>query len=487
MLKYVNFGIVENLRVWMKLSVGFGLILVLTTAVGYVGWSGLTGTATIVEKADDANRLIKQSLNARLEQKNFMAERDDAYAEKVAAVIAEIDEAAVGLETKMKDARDKADVLAAKGAASKYHQSFQNWVTMSKQQDLQYKNMLTKANEAIQQSESLRADQKTQLARAQTEGAAFVADKLYKADSANRLIMNAANARLAQKNYMAELDQKYADEEDRHVKEIVGLCDELIVAMKQQTNKDQVTAAKQAGLSYDRNFKTWVELAQQKSVLDSQMNKNAATFMEEVVKLSDDQKTKLQEEIAQDSKGSDELSERAWKSKVADAVRIRANNCRQYQRDYKITGDEQFGKQLDQAVADIERDTQELVTKFNQQANKDQATAVAAAARQYQSRFQEWVECEGKQKAVYQALVKNAGEFVANCEALGADQKDQLKTAQTENAALIADKLRKADSAGRVLEFLSSARLAQKNFMAEKAPKYVEAFDTEVCCDLFAM
>ena len=480
MLKYVNFGTITDLKVWMKLSVGFGLILVLTTAVGYVGWSGLADTATIVEKADDANRLIKQSLNARLEQKNFMAERDDAYAEKVATVIAEIDEAAVGLEAKMKDARDKADVLAARNAASKYHQSFQNWVTMSKQQDLQYKNMLTKANEAIQQSESLRADQKTQLAKAQSDGDAFVADKLYKADSANRLIENAANARLAQKNYMAELDQKYADEEDRYVKEIVGLCDELIAAMKQQANKDQVTAAKRAGLSYDKNFKTWVELAQQKSALDSRMNKNAATFMEEVVKLSDDQKAKLQEEIEQDSKGSDQLAERAWKSKVSDAVRIRANNCRQYQRDYKITGDEQFGKQLDRAVADIEQDTQSLVTKFMQQDNKNQANAVAVAARQYQSRFHEWIACEQKQKIVYQALVKNAGEFVTNCEALRADQKAQLKSAQTENAALMADKLWKADSAGRVLEFLSNARLAQKNFMAEKAPKYVEAFDIEV-------
>ena len=119
--------------------------------------------------------------------------------------------------------------------------SFQNWVSMSKQQDLQYKNMLTKANEAIKQSESLRADQKSQLAQKQEEGTAFVADKLYKADSANQLIEKASNARLAQKNYMAELDQKYADEESKTMQEIIGLCDELIAAMKEQTNKDQVS------------------------------------------------------------------------------------------------------------------------------------------------------------------------------------------------------------------------------------------------------
>lgn len=150
--------------------------------------------------------------------------------------------------------------------------------------------MLTKANEAIKQSESLRADQKTQLAKVQVDGAALVADKLYKADSANRLIKQAANARLAQKNYMTELDQKYADEEDKYMKEVIGLCDELLAAMKQQVNKDQVTAAKQAGESYDKNFKAWVEIAQQKAGLAEQMDKNATTFMEEVVRLSDDQR-----------------------------------------------------------------------------------------------------------------------------------------------------------------------------------------------------
>ena len=70
-------NMLKNLTISMKLALGFGIILVLTTAVAYVGWSGLSGTTAIVEKADDANRLIKQSLNARLEQKNFMAEKDD--------------------------------------------------------------------------------------------------------------------------------------------------------------------------------------------------------------------------------------------------------------------------------------------------------------------------------------------------------------------------------------------------------------------------
>ncbi len=479
MLNKVNLGILKNLRVWMKLSAGFGVVLLLTSAVGYVGWSGLNDTAVIVDKTDQANDLIKQALNARLEQKNFMAEKDDEYAEKVADVIAELDATASDLEAKMMDAEDKEDVLAASNAASKYHQSFKNWQSKSNQQDAAYANILAKANQAIKQSETLRADQKSQLAQKQEEGAAFVADKLHKVDAANRLIKDAANARLAQKNYMAELDQAYADEEDKQMKGVFDLCDELLAAMKQQVNKDQVSAAKQAGQAYDKNFKAWVAQAQQKGTLQEQMDQNAATFMEEVVKLSDDQKTKLEQDI-QDGKDESELAERAWKSKVSDAVRIRANNCRQYQRDYKLTGERKFAEQLAQAVADIQGDAQELAERFNEQANKDQVNAVTQAAKQYEARFDEWVQCDQEQQSVYQTLVKDAGDFVTHCEALCADQKAQLAEARKDNAAFVADKLWKADSAAKMLEILAGTRIAQKNFMAEKDQKYVLAFDTEV-------
>ena len=44
----------------------------------------------------------------------------------------------------------------------------------------------------------------------------------------------------------------------------------------------------------------------------------------------------------------------------------------------------------------------------------------------------------------------------------------------------MADKLWKADSASQALELLANARIAQKNFMAEKDPEYVETFDTEI-------
>ncbi|NQU22249.1 MAG: PAS domain-containing protein, partial [Candidatus Nealsonbacteria bacterium] len=473
MFKHFKLGFLNNLKIWIKLSVGFVVVLVLTAAVGYVGYNGLSSTTAIVDKADDGNRLIKFAEVSRIQEKNYMLREDKKYVEENHATMKEIYAQIDTTMAKLEDPADR-DLMGNVGKAAKaYAENFDGWVTLHEEQKVQEQAMVDNARAFVTECDTMRAEQKVELEQAQKDDAALVADKLYKADSANRLIKDAASARLAQKNYMSELDQKYADEEDEYMTKVTDLCDELLAAMKQQANIDQVTAAKQAGESYDKNFKAWVEFAQQKDVLGEQMDKNAATFMEEVVKLSDDQKTKLEEEIKD---GTDEsaLTERAWKSKVSDEIRIRANNCRQYQRDYRLTSDDKFAKQLDKAVEDIERDVKELVNKFEQQANKDQTNAVAQAARTYCDRFDEWVECDHKQQAVYVTLVKDASDFVTNCEALRADQKAQLEKIQKESAEHQADKLWKADSANRLIKWVQDCRTQEKNFILRGDRKYVE-------------
>ena len=56
----------KNMKLGTKIAGGFAIVLILTAIVGYVGFNGLGGVTTIVDKADDANRLIKQAQAARL-------------------------------------------------------------------------------------------------------------------------------------------------------------------------------------------------------------------------------------------------------------------------------------------------------------------------------------------------------------------------------------------------------------------------------------
>ena len=66
----------KDVKIARKLYFGFGAVLILTVAVGYVGWNGLGNVETAVTNADDANRLIKWAYEARQQEKNFILRGD---------------------------------------------------------------------------------------------------------------------------------------------------------------------------------------------------------------------------------------------------------------------------------------------------------------------------------------------------------------------------------------------------------------------------
>ncbi len=462
----------RNMRLGTRIVSGFAIVLVLTAVVGYVGYSGQSNVTKIVDKADSANKLIKLVQAARLEQKNYMAERDEKYEQLVAEKIDEATTLADELHRKMKDQADKDGVKAVRAAAMDYHGSFKTWVAQEKQQAEIYEAMVTAAEEAIKQCEALRDDQKIQLANARQSNAELVSDKLWKADSANRLIKVAATARLAQKNYMAQKDEKYAQAEDAAIKEVLTLCDALMVKMKLELNRKQVARARIAATAYDNAFKGWKDSEGKKTTLAAQMDTAAATFMNAVRSLSDDQKAKLAQEIAAGTAKTKQLKDRAEKSKDSDRVRILANLCRQYQRDFRLTGNVEFQKKLASTVREIDTLCKSLVSRMKEKSNQDQVNAANSAAKDYQAEFDSWAQIGEQQKVVYKTMVASVETFVKECEALRADQKDQLAVIQKTSAQFIDDKLFKADSANRLIKDLQVARLAQKNYMAQKDQKY---------------
>ena len=95
----------KNFKVSTKLGVGFAIVVLLAAGVGYVGYSGLGSTTAIVDKADDANRLIKYAKDCRQQEKNFMIRTDKKYQEENDATMKEI---YAQIETTMAKLKDPA-------------------------------------------------------------------------------------------------------------------------------------------------------------------------------------------------------------------------------------------------------------------------------------------------------------------------------------------------------------------------------------------
>nr|HDN00748.1 chemotaxis protein [Deltaproteobacteria bacterium] len=79
----------NNLKLGTKIAGGFAIMLVLLTAVAFVGYNGMSGVINRVEKADDANKIVKDILHIRQQEKNFIIREDHKYAEEVKDLLGE--------------------------------------------------------------------------------------------------------------------------------------------------------------------------------------------------------------------------------------------------------------------------------------------------------------------------------------------------------------------------------------------------------------
>lgn len=72
------------------------------------GYRGLSGVVDRVEKADDANRIIKWALESRRDEKNFMLRQDKASADNVNKNISVIINLAKDMKSRFKQEKNKA-------------------------------------------------------------------------------------------------------------------------------------------------------------------------------------------------------------------------------------------------------------------------------------------------------------------------------------------------------------------------------------------
>ena len=283
----------KQMKLGTKIAWGFSVILVLTAVVGYMGFSGLQDVSKIVVVADDANRLIKRAQECRVQEKNFIMRGDKKYQEendKTMQVIFDQIKAMVPLLT---DANDQQLLANVKASGESYKKYFDEWIELWDRQQEEEQRMVAQARILMDESEALRADQKRQLEELDGSDAALVADKLYKADAANRLIKWAYMCRIEEKNFMLRSDKQSQRNCAETIDKIVELCDELTSNMKKQHNRDQVAGAKAAALKYHESFDGWIALWDAQQLAAAGMLEHAREFVNDCEQLRSDLKAKM--------------------------------------------------------------------------------------------------------------------------------------------------------------------------------------------------
>ncbi|MBS3820830.1 MAG: methyl-accepting chemotaxis protein, partial [Phycisphaerae bacterium] len=465
---------VKNMRLGTKIKLGFVAVLVLTAAIAYVSYSSLSNVSAIVEKADDTNRLIKMAATAGMIRRDFMLTGDKKYYQEIKPVIEKINAQIAETKAKFKDPADIDKITTVGECVETYRLRFEQMVEAEDNKAKAAKVMGSTATDLVTIAAAMQDDQKKQLAAAQAQTTARIADAISKVDSATDLIQWVGNVRIAQKNYMAELTPNYIKQFDAGMKTIYATCDELSAAMKQKTDQEQVAHASEAAHTYEQHFRAWVQIRKHKQAVETDMDEADAVLMHAVRKLSDGQKKKLEAD-SRAGKTADDLSERLTKSRTADEVRNLANLCRQYQRDYRIEGDDTYLVKLGKADDKINELCDVMSDLVKDPADLAAVNEAREACDRYVNGVERWREINGNQKNEYALVVEAAETAKEACHALAVDQKRQLTQLQSDAASTIAETTWKANAAAEVIERVGEAGMCRRDYMMTGKQAYYTA------------
>ena len=464
----------RNLPLAVKLAAAFLCLVVLTGALGYTGYRGLTTVGRKVQIADDTNRLIKQSCTGRVAEKNFMLRKDQKYLTKAEELVAESQQETDALLAKLHVAEDRQAVEAVKTQFGNWLAALRQYVDLEKSKAEADTRMVEAARETLKQCGAMRSDQKTKLAKDQQATEGQRADKLWKADAANRLIKRADAARLAQLKYMDTKEEDYLNQNAQQMKEIFRLCTELQARFAQPKNKQQVKRVSDAAKQYHEALTSWANVQKDLDKLKVQMEKDSQHAVDECAKLRASQKKQMREEFAQGA-STDELQSRVEKADDANRLLKVIGDCGAIRLHYMANPSEKLRKEVHECVGKVIEAAKQVRTKMHHEENRKQIDRIVNSAEAYRQAFNRYAEGRTKQLAEAAVMVAKGNAFNKECETIRDEQKKEVASAVSAGKAQVTDRLAKADGANRLVKFMLETRAQEKNYILRQDPKYLTA------------
>jgi methyl-accepting chemotaxis protein len=290
----------NNIRLRVKLGIGFGAVLFLTMAMAAIGLNGMGNVQDRVDKADDVNRLVRFILESRVQEKNFMLRKDVKLLDGHASVLKALFAQTKTTSDKFDQQLNKDQMAEVTASVEEYEKAFASYVDLERQKNEDMQAMRVEANIALEQTEALRTEQKDQFQALLISGTASTADilaKLSKADDANRMIKWFLDARKNEKEYIISNDQAYLDKHAESLKKIQALSKDLGERLNAQKNIDLLNNVNQALVRYQTKFDGFVT-CMNKQIEAEKVMVAAARKADEVCRAARaDQKQKMMNEI----------------------------------------------------------------------------------------------------------------------------------------------------------------------------------------------
>ncbi|NJB67708.1 methyl-accepting chemotaxis protein [Desulfobaculum xiamenense] len=202
----------KNMKLGVKMTLGFAVVLVLTAMVAGVGLRGMTGVNDRVDKVGSMTRLVALILDARLQEKNFIMRGSKEYVEKQVAFIEDLRNEAKLVRAKFSDPLNIEQVDTIVNKVNDYGKAFGAYVDLNGKRDETMGVMRTVARDALAKTEEIGKSQKAAYEVLAASGSATreqLQAKLLNADDAAHFIRLFIDARKNEKEVIISREDKF--------------------------------------------------------------------------------------------------------------------------------------------------------------------------------------------------------------------------------------------------------------------------------------
>ncbi|MBN2342543.1 MAG: HAMP domain-containing protein [Deltaproteobacteria bacterium] len=290
----------KNMKLAMKMGVGFGALIIITGIIGFMGWINVNALDSRVENADDANWMVKQSQEAQIAARNYMLTENDDDVQKAMALAAEFEKRVTKLDANLKDQADKETTEQTGKKMSGWLKSFSKYVALHHIKNEAEKGMVDSARAALDEVSHLLKDQNDKLNEQIRKGENITAieNRISKIQDANSLASLLLEARRHEKNYVLRNDKSYADKVDKLVKQAETLTKTLKSRFVDAANQKQADVVLLSIAKYNRHFDDFVKKNIEQERETQTMADHISELQNSALELRKGQKDKMQAQMS---------------------------------------------------------------------------------------------------------------------------------------------------------------------------------------------
>ncbi|MFH1139726.1 MAG: methyl-accepting chemotaxis protein [Pseudomonadota bacterium] len=412
----------NNLKLGVKLPGGFAVIIALTCLIAFTGYYSLRLAADKAGKANDANNLVKEILEARLDEKNFSLSRDAGVfireKEKIEGIIRQ----AQASRDEFTTPGDRARMEKVISQVREYLVVLENFVSLSERKKAVQDEMEQKALLAMKNCQDIGADQKKQFQEARDKADILVREKLAIDADCNRLITWVLESRAWRISWLLEDNALARSKWEELNVQILDLLENVKGRLKNEKN---ITVADFALSSY-RNYGDQLRqyLQDRSKGLERAMLRAENSALKSIEEIMTDQREQLK--MAQAERAA-AVDDKLAKAEDADRIISLFQQTRQWENRFVMSGgDPQWKKRVDDSAGEILGLAQSLKGRFVLEKNIAQIDEVGARLREYKEAFAQLAAMSEKQKEAEASMLAGAMEAQRVCEEAGAVQLNEL-------------------------------------------------------------